>query len=308
MRGLLQKIYSSTTYSDVVASLLEILKSNGHYFFIPHDSHSGILSFGSSVSVETEAKIFLRNKEVWPELEFSESPLLASLSAGQFLLIPLRLVDPSRPEVIRLCALGAEYDGQLNDLTIEQLTLIDAAVFIARTLSRLDAKEIELERDSVTGLLNSRSLKSRIKAEIARSERFSGQFSLLFIDLDNFKQINDRFGHLAGTSLLSQTAELLRQDSREIDAIFRYGGDEFIVLLVGADAQSAFSVAERIRDRIDKARFFLEDGHHLSITASIGVASYPRDRKSVDDLIRLADEMMYNGKKAGKNRVSILNS
>ena len=170
---------------------------------------------------------------------------------------------------------------------------------------RLDKTQALLYRDDLTGVFNSRYLDIAIESEIRRSQRFQTSFSLLFVDLDDFKMVNDRFGHLNGSSVLRQLADVLRDGAREVDSVIRFGGDEFVVLLLGATANTGLLAGERIRRKIENARFFLDDGNHISLTASIGVAAYPEHAKTRETLLKIADEMMYYSKKQGKNRVSL---
>ncbi len=171
--------------------------------------------------------------------------------------------------------------------------------------SRLDKTQALLYKDDLTSLFNFRYLELALDSEIRRAQRFMTSFSLLFIDLDNFKMINDKFGHLAGSSILKQTADVLRDTAREIDSVIRYGGDEFIILLLGATPTTGFLAGERIRRRIEDTRFMLDDGNHVSLTASIGVASFPNHAQDKESLLKMADQMMYEGKKIGKNKVTL---
>jgi diguanylate cyclase (GGDEF)-like protein len=169
--------------------------------------------------------------------------------------------------------------------------------------ARLDKTQALLYRDDLTGLFNIRYLEVALESEIRRAQRFASNFSLLFIDLDNFKMINDKFGHLAGSSILRQVARSLQDASREVDSVIRYGGDEFVILLLGANPSMALLAAERIRQTIEDERFMLEGGSHVSLTVSIGVASFPDHAKDKTGLLKIADETMYAGKRGGKNRV-----
>lgn len=172
--------------------------------------------------------------------------------------------------------------------------------------SRLDKTQALLYRDDLTGLFNSRYLDLAIDSEIRRSQRFQTSFCLLFIDLDNFKPVNDVHGHLSGSMVLKQVADVLREVLREIDSVIRYGGDEFIVLLLGANAATGLLAAERIRRRVEKTEFRVEDGGTARVTASIGVAAFPEHGDNRDALLKLADQTMYEGKRQGKNRVVIV--
>jgi len=171
--------------------------------------------------------------------------------------------------------------------------------------SRLDKTQALLYKDDLTSLFNFRYLELALESEIRRAQRFMTSFTLLFIDLDNFKSINDKFGHLTGSSVLRQTADVLRDTAREIDSVIRYGGDEFIILLLGATPTTGYLAGERIRRKIEDTRFMLDDGNHVSLTASIGVASFPNHAQDKDTLLKMADQMMYEGKKIGKNKVTL---
>ena len=143
-------------------------------------------------------------------------------------------------------------------------------------------------------------------SEIRRAQRFQMNFALLFIDLDNFKPINDRYGHLSGSLVLKQVAAILTDGLREIDSVFRYGGDEYVVMLLGAGSASGYLAAERIRGRLAAHPFVAEGGDVVHVTASIGVAAYPEHGTEREALIRIADQCMYRSKHGGKNRVVVM--
>jgi diguanylate cyclase (GGDEF)-like protein len=173
--------------------------------------------------------------------------------------------------------------------------------------NRLDKTQALLYKDDLTGLFNIRYLDIALDSEIRRASRFQTAFSLLFIDLDNFKSVNDQYGHLTGSSVLKQLADVLRNAAREVDSVTRYGGDEFIIILLGANSTTGLLAGERIRRIIEKNPFEVEVGHTISLTASIGVATYPEHATSKSELLSLADRNMYEGKRGGKNKVVIVN-
>jgi two-component system, cell cycle response regulator len=157
------------------------------------------------------------------------------------------------------------------------------------------------ETDALTGLLNARGFAQRMRAEIKRSKRYRQPLSLLFLDLDGLKDINDRYGHRAGSEALREVAGVIRAELRESDAGARWGGDEFTVLAPNTDMAAAVSFAERIRARI------AEHVADWPLTASIGIASLEsRDGSELADaaaLMRAADDAMYEAKRRGKNTV-----
>jgi diguanylate cyclase (GGDEF)-like protein len=159
--------------------------------------------------------------------------------------------------------------------------------------------------DDCTGLYNARHLYKTLETEVYRSARFGYEFSVLFIDLDHFKQVNDTHGHLIGSKLLAEIGYLIKAQLRLIDFAFRYGGDEFVVLLPQTGKDSALVVARRLRDSLRSSAFCKEEGLNLNIRASIGLATYPHDAKSPHDIIRQADEMMYVVKNSTRDNIGI---
>ena len=159
--------------------------------------------------------------------------------------------------------------------------------------------------DDVTGLFNARHLYKTLETEVYRSARFGYEFSVIFIDLDHFKQVNDTHGHLIGSKLLAEIGYLIKAQLRLIDYAFRYGGDEFVILLPQTGKDAALVVARRLRDNLRTSMFCKEEGLNLNVRASIGVATYPHDAKSPHDIIRQADEMMYLVKNTTRDNIGI---
>lgn len=158
-----------------------------------------------------------------------------------------------------------------------------------------DAQDL-MYTDDLTGLYNHRYLQVAIEQEIRRSQRYGLKFSLLFLDLDRFKEINDQYGHLAGSAALQEVGELLRDCVRDVDTLFRFGGDEFAAILVEADEKSARIVAERIRKVIEGHAFLREQGMSSYVTVTAGFATFPTDAIEKEPLLNLADQAMYAGK------------
>jgi diguanylate cyclase (GGDEF)-like protein len=164
--------------------------------------------------------------------------------------------------------------------------------------------ELAAVTDVLTGLPNRRRFEESLATEIARSDRYGGSLALIIADLDDFKQVNDRHGHLAGDDVLRAFAKAMRETVRELDTAARYGGEEFALLLPGTDLAGAERVAERIRVRMEAAHVRTIAGEAVQVTASFGVAAYP-DSPSQADLIAAADKALYRAKAAGKNRVAV---
>ena len=156
--------------------------------------------------------------------------------------------------------------------------------------------------DGLTGLANRRHAESALDAELARAARFGGSVAFILCDLDNFKNVNDRFGHLAGDDVLRELASVLRDTVRAVDVAARWGGEEFALLLPSTDAAGATQVAERAREALERRAIVTQDGDTVQVTASFGVAAYP-DHGTGDDLLAAADAALYNAKRLGRNRV-----
>jgi diguanylate cyclase (GGDEF)-like protein len=214
----------------------------------------------------------------------------------------------------RLDALAQRKDdvGALMESFAKMLETIEQqAAEIAAFASRLDTAYKELEsantrlketsfKDEVTGLYNRRFFSIRLEEELQRHRRFSHPVSVVLIDLDGFKAINDELGHAVGDEALRDVAQILVKHSRGINVVARYGGDEFAVLLVETSKAGARLYADRIRQVVATYPF----AHGKPVTASFGIASLPDDEvTSGEQLVRAADEALYAAKRAGKNQV-----
>ena len=165
--------------------------------------------------------------------------------------------------------------------------------------SRLYAEAEERARvDELTGLLNRRSLDELIASEISRHSRYGGILSIMILDLDSFKAFNDNYGHLAGDKLLRGIGSILKSSIRSTDQAFRYGGDEFAILLPNTAIDAASQVAERVRNRVASQA---ESGSVL-ITVSLGLANWPADGIGPNEVIAAADAALYHAKRGGGNR------
>ena len=175
-------------------------------------------------------------------------------------------------------------------------TLADFAA-IAIENARLYQKTEDLSiTDDVTTVHNARYFYQVLDREIKRVDRYHAILSLLFMDLDNFKPVNDTYGHLMGSQVLREVAVLLKNNLREVDFVARYGGDEFVIILPQTDTQTACKLAERLSVLISDQCFLADMGLSIRVSASFGVASYPSHARTKEDLIRLADKSMYMAK------------
>jgi diguanylate cyclase (GGDEF)-like protein len=179
-----------------------------------------------------------------------------------------------------------------------------AAIALDNALALQKAEALSVT-DDLTRLYNSRYLNLVLRKETKRASRSGRPLSLLFLDLDGFKMVNDRHGHLSGSKALVEAAAIIRSCARETDVVARFGGDEFALILPDTGREGAVSVASRIRERIRTAHFLAADGLSVHLTASVGVATLPDAAASAEELLQAADMAMYRVKAAGKDGVHV---
>ncbi|MGO8794686.1 MAG: diguanylate cyclase [Candidatus Sulfotelmatobacter sp.] len=216
--------------------------------------------------------------------------------------VPLR----SRLRVLGVIQLVNVDLSQFNEPEVFFLQALCDYAAIAIENARWVEKIQELTiTDDCTGLFNARHLYKTLETEVYRSSRFGYEFSVLFIDLDHFKTVNDTHGHLVGSKLLAEIGYLIKAQLRLIDFAFRYGGDEFVVLLPQTGKDQALVVAKRLRDALRASSFCRDEGLNLNVRASMGLATYPHDARDAHDIIRQADEMMYLVKNTSRDNIGI---
>jgi diguanylate cyclase (GGDEF)-like protein len=203
------------------------------------------------------------------------------------------------------------YDEPVNQITGFQLEIddfipkpVDPDVLIARIHAAVKRWKSFIEKistDKLTGLLSRQYIENQIKKELERIERSGKNISVVFIDLDDFKNINDVYGHQTGDLVLAQFARLINQELRKIDFAGRYGGEEFLLLLVDADKNLASQISLRL---LALFRNLPVGAQQIHCSFSAGIASAPEDGMDCETLIKKADEMMYQSKKGGKSRIT----
>jgi diguanylate cyclase (GGDEF)-like protein len=188
------------------------------------------------------------------------------------------------------------------DVSVMRSLAAPIALAVSRELTRNQAEALAHAAavDPLSGLFNRRYFHQRLAEELERAQRYGMPVALAMVDLDNFKTVNDRHGHLAGDAIIHQTADLMRRSVRVFDICTRFGGDEFAIVMPGSTLDAAMRIAERIRERVAAESF--GDGLQLQVTASIGVAVADTG-VGTSDLIAQADHALYVAKQRGKNRV-----
>jgi len=227
------------------------------------------------------------NKEVTPQL------VKLQQHRENIWMLPLRDGDVVKGGVI-LCDV-AENLSETVYLADVRYLCDQVALGFENACRYQDAQEL-MYTDDLTGLYNHRYMQVSLSREIRRSQRYGLKFSLLFLDLDRFKEINDNYGHLAGSAALQEVGCLLADCVRDVDMLFRYGGDEFAAVLVETDDSTARIVAERIRKAIEEHAFLQKQGTPSYVTVTTGFSTFPTDATEKKKLLELADRAMYAGK------------
>ncbi len=226
--------------------------------------------------------------------------ILTGLRTRSILCAPLI----SRGRIIGVAELINKRRGPFSSEDLRMMmTLVEpGAVAIENAILYQRSEELTVT-DDLTKLYNSRYLNIQLGREIKRARRYGTQASLIFLDLDGFKNVNDTYGHLAGSRALYEVGRVICQTVREVDVVSRYGGDEFTVILPQTGAPGAMTIADRIRTRLEATMFLHSVGVEARLTASFGVATFPEHGQNKEDLIQKADQAMYCAKDRGKNLV-----
>lgn len=195
-----------------------------------------------------------------------------------------------------------------SDLMLRLSPLWLAAYLTAMLRTDIDSatnkiKELS-EIDEMTGLYNMRAFKRRLRDESERAQRYNRKFAIMMVDADNLKGINDKLGHEAGNDLIRLVADSIRDTLRSNDIIARYGGDEFVAMLIEIDARTAGVIGERIRAKVAADKIATETGD-VGASVSIGVGAYPEHGGDVDRVMECADKALYVSKQGGRNRVTV---
>jgi len=300
-------------YDSFIVALKKVVDINWSSISLIEDSHLNILALYSEIGSPWKRgeKIPIRgtgtewvaiNKEALLEPDLSQS--------GQFITAKYHYRQGVRsiaylPLIAKGVVIGSFIVASCDSNAYSQrhMTILEQlASQIAMSIenSRLYAEAEEKARvDDLTKLLNRRSLDELMSAEINRHSRYGGVFSLIILDLDNFKAFNDNYGHPAGDKLLKEIGGILKATIRSTDQAFRYGGDEFAILMPNTPTDAATQVADRVRRQVaTKAK-----SGRIAVSASLGMASWPADGVAADEIVAAADNALYRAKREGGNRI-----
>jgi diguanylate cyclase (GGDEF)-like protein len=244
-----------------------------------------------------------RNQE-FVTADLTHDARVSDAAVGAVIAFPLGCRGRRVGALVGLDRLPSAREPRLSESMLRAVRILlepaSVALDNALLLKRAEALSVT---DDLTHLYNSRYLNLVLRRETKRASRSGRPLSLLFIDLDGFKDVNDTHGHLFGSRALVEAAAVIRSSARETDVVSRFGGDEFALVLPDTGGEGAYAVGERIRERIAAHRFLAGDGLNIHLTVSVGVATLPDVANSSEELVQAADNAMYRVKESGKNGI-----
>ncbi|MGK7294420.1 MAG: diguanylate cyclase [Candidatus Wenzhouxiangella sp. M2_3B_020] len=335
LTGFLIPVLSTAAAPPVVASLANFLIGCGFVFVLfgiqayleRRPWYLAMAACALVVAVIIIAFPDLRDPVRARQIVFSIWYVLATAAAGILMAVsPAAGLTPYRRVVAAILLIYSLFlvlrmsvvfllDGPLESFAPTTLqvgvflvaTLVSFSLSLAFAVLLLRTKELDLKylarHDPLTGLGNRYSMEESAAREIARTERYGNALSVIVVDLDHFKRLNDEFGHHDGDQALKRVADLLLDNVRDADMVFRLGGEEFLILLPDTGLEGAEQIAERIRRNLEATSVALAEGRERRITASFGVTEYRPGDQTWSGLIREADDAMYVAKRNGRNRV-----
>lgn len=232
---------------------------------------------------------------------FFHNPVAIKEGIRSLICVPLIFQD----EIVGILYLDDFVPRDFDRGKLELLSILASFAALAIHNARLHSKtKLMAITDFLTGLYNHRYFQQILTQELGRARRYQKMLSLVILDIDNFKSFNDRYGHAVGDKVLIAIGEIINRSLRKVDYAFRYGGEEFVILLPETSLEHAVLTAERLRERIaSEAADTVPESEGKSITVSAGVACYPENGSNREDLFSLMDSYLYKAKSMGKNRV-----
>jgi diguanylate cyclase (GGDEF)-like protein/putative nucleotidyltransferase with HDIG domain len=288
---------------DIDWATIALIDGNELYFLALSSTIGSAWQTGERIPLEgTATECACREKQAVYEADlkrlhrFSTWESHLQLGVRSVVYLPLSVTDRTIGSLILASRKPNAYSRRQIKLLERVALQIAAPIENAQLYARLEQKS---RIDELTGLFNRRHFEERLKEEVSRHSRYGDVFSVFMLDLDNFKAYNDTYGHPAGDVLLSQIGKIIKGSVRNIDQAFRYGGDEFVVILPQTTSKDAYVVAERVREQIAKAM----GKKAIAVTCSIGLANYPADGVVAEELVDVSDNALYHAKRSGGNRI-----
>lgn len=250
---------------------------------------------------EQKSSILIKDFVADPRFSIHKNSSNAGIKTKSAMATPLML----EKNILGLVKVDSETTSRFQESDLQQLELYAHIAMLALEnallFSRVNAMATQ---DGLTGLATHRIFQEKLIEELLRSARYHTALSLILLDIDHFKAVNDHYGHLSGDRVLREVGKILTSQSRAVDFAARYGGEEFAMILPEIDLAQTFEFAENLRQRILHCQF-RESAQIFNVSVSIGCASFPRDAQIASQLIRKADERLYKAKSLGRNRVII---
>ncbi|HMC21163.1 MAG TPA: sensor domain-containing diguanylate cyclase [Thermoanaerobaculia bacterium] len=308
--GFLKQIHDLMSLSDAQAvseritrSVLDLLGlSRGTLFLHDPRLERYVVSFTNDPDAHETGEFLPGIPSDLLQRALSSGHSFAADRASGMIVIPLQ-VEHDLVGVIRVPLASTE---SLDDAVVEDVShYVRAVSSVLGNIYQLSSSRDLAMRDDLTKAFNRRFFDTYLDEEIERSRRYGSLFSIIFLDLDDLKMVNNFYGHLTGSRTLQEVAKRVLTAVRNIDKVIRFGGDEFCIVLPETDQEQAMAVANRVRKSLTAAAFVIDGTVEISITASFGIATYPTHGLSKDDLIRQADAAMYRVKSTTKNAVGI---
>lgn len=306
--GIIHSTLDIREVGRIIKNILnKILKVNA-YTLMVYDNvvKDFVFQTGQGFSKDTKEEIFSRVKEsngAWLNSPGAhDKNKTISKEKLSFMCIPLRAHNRL---VGGFCTL-TETANKLTEEDIELISVVATQMALAVENSMLYEMTKKLAiTDGLTELYNYRYFQKQLANELSRAKRYNRPLSVIMLDVDDFKNYNDTYGHPRGDEALREIARILSNNSRESDIVARYGGEEFVVILPETDEKGAFCVAEKIKDATASHLFFGKKKRDEHMTLSLGVAQNAEQLSNIRSLIKAADEALYQSKQEGKNRITI---
>ena len=255
------------------------------------------------------ARLVVRSGSRFASADLSQDRNISGATSVAAMAFPLACRGRTVGAVVALDRRISSGEPKLSSAALAALeSAIEPGAIALDNALRVQRAEALSVTDDLTSLYNSRYLAQVLRRESKRAARSGRPLSLLFLDLDGFKSINDTHGHLFGSRALVEAAAVIRSSARETDMVARYGGDEFALVLPETGSEGASAVGERVRERLEAHQFLQADGLRITLTASVGVATFPDAAATVEALIQAADLAMYWVKERGKNGIHVAGS
>ena len=243
--------------------------------------------------------------------DFNNPAIFAKLSKGRdfsFEMMRSCLGIPliKGKEIIGILSVFSKKEDAFNQKQIQLLETVASQVSIIFQNVKMYERMKELAIiDELTGIYNRRFFYLAANKEIDRTVRYHKKLSLILIDIDHYKDVNDHFGHMAGDKVLQRLTQVIQKELRESDIFSRYGGEEFLILLSNTDGKDAVAVAERLREKVEELQVKYNE-EEISVTISLGVTQFTTDRNTLQELIAVVDQALYGAKQKGRNRVEYI--